>query len=218
MPYNPIKMSKHYLVYGLVLALLCPTPALSLGSECGGKALTRSSQTEYWLGSLKHDGRAPYHDNPDSYKVFRNVKDYGAKGDGQHDDTDAIVKAMSEGGRCGPGCKGTPTTSPAVVYFPAGEYLVTKTIDQYYYTMFLGDPINRPKIIFSSNFNGATGIDADPNNEWEPTCNFFRGVSYLNLDKTSNNYHQDTQYDLGHNKSGFQQELLSTVLADLAGY
>ncbi len=35
----------------------------------------------YWMEAIDHAGLAPF--NPDrSYTVFRNVKDFGAKGDG----------------------------------------------------------------------------------------------------------------------------------------
>jgi hypothetical protein len=73
-----------------------------------------------------------------SNQVFRNVKDYGAKGDGVTDDTAAINKAISEGGRCGADC-GSSTVVPAVVYFPKGTYLVSSSIVQYYNTQLLGD-------------------------------------------------------------------------------
>jgi len=37
----------------------------------------------YWLADIKHQGIAAFNSNPSSYTVFRNVKDYGAKGNGR---------------------------------------------------------------------------------------------------------------------------------------
>lgn len=74
----------------------------------------------YWMEEIAHQGRASF--NPDSsYQVFRNVKDFGAVGDGITDDTEAINKAISTGNRCAMdgSCQGT-TTTPATVYFPEG--------------------------------------------------------------------------------------------------
>jgi len=45
----------------------------------------------YWLEKMKHQGLSAYNDNPASYRTFRNVKDFGAKGDGVTDDTQAIL-------------------------------------------------------------------------------------------------------------------------------
>lgn len=78
------------------------------------------AQATYWMDAIKHQGLSPYHSDSHGYKVFRNVKDFGAVGDGVTDDTEAINKAISYGYRCAPGeCKQS-TTSPATVYFPSG--------------------------------------------------------------------------------------------------
>jgi hypothetical protein len=54
-----------------------------------------ASDAPYWLEAVPHRGRAAYHRNGDAYPVFRNVKNYGAVGDGVADDTAAIMCAAS---------------------------------------------------------------------------------------------------------------------------
>lgn len=71
-------------------------------------------------------------------QVFRNVKDYGAKGDGVTDDTEAINRAINDGNRCGEEC-GSSTVHPALVYFPSGRYLVSSTLIMYYNTQIVGN-------------------------------------------------------------------------------
>lgn len=75
------------------------------------------------MDDIPHQGLASFNPDP-HYNVFRNVKSYGAKGDGVTDDAAAINAAISDGDRCGFGgdCDGA-TTIPATVYFPAGFVL-----------------------------------------------------------------------------------------------
>ncbi|TPX11053.1 uncharacterized protein E0L32_007914 [Thyridium curvatum] len=106
----------------------------------------------YWMKDVAHQGISPFNTDK-NYQVFRNVKDFGAKGDGVKDDTDAINLAISHGNRCGgeAHCVGT-TVTPAVVYFPPGTYLVTSSIVDYYYTQIIGDPTNMPVIKAAKTF------------------------------------------------------------------
>ncbi|KAG9310404.1 glycoside hydrolase family 55 protein [Chiua virens] len=165
--------------------------ASGLGSSCDaplGSGIA-SPEEPYWLETIGHwhQGTSPFHPNPSSYQVFRNVKDYGAKGDGIHDDTAAINSAMSHGTRCGGGrwCDSS-TVSPAIVYFPPGTYLVSSPIETYYYTQLIGDPKNLPILRASQGFEGIAVIDADPyipggwGAQWFTNQNnFFRSVRNL---------------------------------------
>jgi glucan 1,3-beta-glucosidase len=68
---------------------------------------------------------------------------------------------MNAGGRCAPGrCQSTSTT-PAIVYFPAGTYLISSSIIDYYYTQIIGNPNNMPVLKATPNFAGFGLIDGD---------------------------------------------------------
>lgn len=137
--------------------------ALALGSTCstplGGG--TAAPGAPYWLQNLPKRGLSAFNGNPGAYTVRRNVKDFGARGDGVTDDTAAINNAMSSGGRCGAGC-GQSSLTPAVVYFPAGTYKISTPIINYWYTAMIGDGRNPPTLLAASNFSGIALIDADP--------------------------------------------------------
>ncbi|KAG7415278.1 Glucan 1,3-beta-glucosidase [Fusarium oxysporum f. sp. rapae] len=150
-----------------------------------------SVDARYWLEDIEHRGTAPYY--PDKlYPVFRNVKDFGAIGDGVADDTAAINAAISEGVRCIPGvCKGS-TISPATVYIPAGTYLISNSLIDLYYTQIIGDPTNRPVIKASASFSKQSFglIDGNPylstgSLAWNSTNVFFRQIRNLVLDTTA---------------------------------
>ncbi|KAF6765075.1 glycoside hydrolase family 55 protein [Ephemerocybe angulata] len=142
----------------------------------------------YWLENIAHKGTAAYNSDP-SYKVFRNVKDFGAKGDGFTDDTVAINLAISTGNRCGGGNCPSSTTTPALVYFPRGTYIVSSPIIAYYYTQLIGDAKSPPTLLASASFVGMAIIDADPyiegggGRQWYGnTNNFFRSVRNFVID------------------------------------
>lgn len=96
----------------------------------------KRAATKFWMETTAQSGSSPF--APAGYKVWRNVKDYGAKGDGVTDDTAAIQKAMTDGGRCGANC-GASTIHPATLYFPSGSYLISSSIIMYYNTEMLGN-------------------------------------------------------------------------------
>ena len=66
----------------LAVALGLTTTVSALGSSCS-KPLGHGTSTAgdpFWMESIKHQGTAAFNPNRSSYKVFRNVKDFGAKG------------------------------------------------------------------------------------------------------------------------------------------
>lgn len=174
--------------HGFISCLLLALPALAAPAD---RVDTRAaSASGYWLPTIlsKNQGSAPFQGNS-SYTIYRNVKDFGAVGDGTTDDTAAINAAISSGGRCGQGCESS-TVTPAVVYFPAGTYLVSKPIVQYYFTQLVGDATNMPTLKASASFSGMAVIDSDPyeddgSNWWVNQNNFFRQVRNFEIDITA---------------------------------
>lgn len=97
------------------------------------------------------------------------------------DDTAAINLAISSGGRCGPGSCNSSTTTPALVYFPPGDYLVSSSIKNYYDTQIIGNPNCLPTLHASSNLTGFV-IDSSG---FGPTNTFFRQIRNFVIDTTS---------------------------------
>ncbi len=147
-----------------------------------------STSSNFWVANIKRQGAVAF-GNSTSYKVYRNVQEYGAKGDGSTDDTDAINKAITDGSRCGQGCDSS-TTTPALVYFPSGTYIVSKPIVQLYYTQFVGDATNPPTLKASAGFKGMAVIDSDPYNDggsnwYTNQNNFYRQIRNFVIDISS---------------------------------
>ena len=168
-------------------------------------ATSTGSPSSYWLANIERNGTVAF--GTAGYKVFRSVKDYGAKGkafpfhiyeiadltspgDGTTDDTAAINLAISDGNRCGLGCDSS-TTTPALVYFPPGTYSISSPIVMYYYTQLVGDALTLPTIQAAALFTGGWLIDSDPYipngngaNWYTNQNNFYRQVRNFNIDTT----------------------------------
>ncbi|KAK7437112.1 hypothetical protein VKT23_018738 [Stygiomarasmius scandens] len=186
MPSTPSSLSL------FVLFLICFSlqPVLALGTSCSYPVTsgTAAPSDPYWLENIAHQGTAAFNPSSQEYQVFRNVKDFGAVGDGITDDTAAINNAISSGNRCGGGrafCNST-TVSPAVVYFPQGTYLVSTPVIAYYYTQLIGDARVPPTLLASADFTGIAVVDANPyiaNGQfYASTNNFFRSVRNFIID------------------------------------
>ncbi|KAI3333006.1 pectate lyase superfamily protein-domain-containing protein [Ustulina deusta] len=153
----------------------------------------------YWLASLGSLGQSPF--APSGYQFFRNVRDFGAVGDGVTDDTAAINRAAAAFSasdtstlRCAGDC-GSTTTLGAVVYFPPGTYLISTPIIQYYYTQFVGNPNNRAVIKGTFNFTGIALVDSNVyitggngDEGYINQSNFYRQIRNLEFDMTGMNW------------------------------
>lgn len=82
-------------------------------------AAAATAAKAFWMDEIAHRGFSPSNPDP-NYQIFRNVRDFGAVGDGVTDDTAAINRAIAFGDRCAPVVCNQSTTSPATVYFPPG--------------------------------------------------------------------------------------------------
>ena len=145
----------------------------------------------YWRQTLPNRGKATFNTDT-SYKVFRDAKrDFGAKGDGVTDDTQALLNALGVGSRT---YATSSTTTPAIVYLQPGTYLISRTLILPYYTQLIGSATGQSiiKIVSTWPSGSPTGyvIDADPYNSSGQlsvgsTNNFYKEIRDLTIDMTA---------------------------------
>lgn len=182
---STVKMGLSKLFTATLLAMRFVAPGAAIPTA---SALETRADSSYWLPNMSGQETAVFAGDS-SYKVFRNVMDYGAKGDGSTDDTVAINSAVTDGERCGQGCD-SQTAKPALVYFPPGIYMVSGALVQTYYTQFVGDAVTPPTLKATADFKGMAVIDSDPyeddgTNWYINQNNFFRQVRNFIIDITA---------------------------------
>ena len=125
---------------------------------------------EAFLVQREGDACSTWYENVGAHGPgFRNVKTYGAVGDGKTDDSAAIIRALTEGRN-----PQFSTKDPTVVYFPSGNYLISQTLPLYFYTNMVGNFACPPTLTVAPNLNIHYVIDSDVGDEG---VSLFRGFS-----------------------------------------
>ena len=119
------------------LLLLCCLAAAATGLNCSA----------YFYEALPHGAN------------FRNVRAFGARGDGVTDDTRAIQSAFDYQQR---GCDGCNVTASAfLVYLPAGVYVISDTLVMWGASQLIGNALCPPTLLLlpaAPGFSGARGL------------------------------------------------------------
>jgi len=109
---------------------------------------------------------------------FRNVRDYGATGDGTTDDTAAFIRALDEG-------RGSVRhKAPATIYVPPGTYLLSDTLILWKPTALIGDADHPPTLVLQDNAPGFSD-PAKPKPLLVTACGY-------NIDAATRDWHSRT--------------------------
>lgn len=169
---------KKLLQHSVIRAVTCTGP-------------TSSNPRSYWLEEQDHTGaargRAPFLPNADTYPVYRNVKTYNAKGDGNTDDTQSLQDAINDDGKGGNRYQNEVSTRPAQIFVPGGTYKLTNQLDLRLNTILVGDPNDMPIFDASPNFKGDTVINGYDyaTHDSGGTTNFLVTMKNVVIDTTS---------------------------------
>ncbi|KAK4450929.1 pectate lyase superfamily protein-domain-containing protein [Podospora aff. communis PSN243] len=178
-----------------------------------------AAASSFWYENIVHNGISPTIPNGHNWTVFRNVKEFGAKGDGVTDDTAAIQAAISTGDSTG--LRDSPqfgtTGQPAMVYFPSGTYLIKSTIRSAIGTVLMGDPTDRPIIKAASNFTGAYLV-VGRGNRYAGLIGFYYGVKNLVLDSTGVPHQTITLLDWGVSQNNLLSNVKFSMTPGAAGH
>ena len=156
----------------LLLAAACasaqrgaaPRPAVRVGAAC-----------DTWYEQTPRASNA----------TFRNVKWYGAKGDGVTDDTVAFTNALQY--------NRSPLFTlkdPMVVYVPPGDYVITNTLVLWFYTHLIGNYKCPPRLLVpAGTFPGGQNfiLSADTSYDGDHDDEFYRGIAHLDVVFGANN-------------------------------
>ena len=108
------------------------------------------------MGLLVGAAAVPAADAADAFsrlphgKGFRNVRDFGATGDGKTDDTQAFTRALLSGRRV----KGDGHKTAATVYVPPGTYVISDTLIVWRATLLAGDSVDTPTLVLKDRSPG----------------------------------------------------------------
>ncbi|KAF2084591.1 glycoside hydrolase family 55 protein [Saccharata proteae CBS 121410] len=169
-------------------SLLLPNSRSAHTSRDSCTSLTKDSPSTFWYGKIDHNGESSFLSSKDEYTVFRNVvSDFGADNTGASDAASAINSAILAGPTNGADRSahsyGT-TGQPAVVYLPAGTYLLESALELYVGTVLVGDALNPPTLKASSGFSPEYMIYGKDSN-LGGTDVFYVAIKNIILDSTN---------------------------------